>query len=251
MANCFITRRGGNGAAFYAAIGITFPKNSYLTCVSSDGTVSLQTEVLSTENWIFLIPKEGTYTITATQGSYSAYKTISITKQNQCEAIRLSYNIIAYAPKDDGSQWYQYRYSGGSFSWGLEQVVINSGYTMGGYSISKMYYRTPFKGQDFSKVTAITGTSMDAYGSPMGVLFGVVKADYLSTVTSGNDFPTWVLSARCNDTQKATYNIDLSSLSPDETYYLVVAVRGRNLGSDSVVKPNIGSFSSIILYSNT
>ena len=82
------------GGKTFAAIGVTYPEGSELIC--TDGTKTLKAKTTSGQ-WVFSIPKEGTWTVTSTQGSNSASKTITISDEGQCEKIILAYEFVLFS----------------------------------------------------------------------------------------------------------------------------------------------------------
>ena len=91
MGECFITRRGGDGAKAFAVIGVTYPAGSVCTC--TDGTKTLTLKDTGGQGF-FLIPYAGTWTVTATDGTNTKSESVEITSEGQSESVALSYNII-------------------------------------------------------------------------------------------------------------------------------------------------------------
>lgn len=73
---------------FSAAINVSYPAGSILTC--TDGSTTL-TAGDTAGGWYFTIPNAGNWTVTATSGSNSASQTVSITADGQAEQVVLSY----------------------------------------------------------------------------------------------------------------------------------------------------------------
>lgn len=78
---------------FSAAINVSYPAGSILTC--TDGSTTL-TAGDTAGGWYFTIPNAGNWTVTATSGSNSASQTVSITADGQAEQVVLSYTTYLY-----------------------------------------------------------------------------------------------------------------------------------------------------------
>ena len=63
------------GSKLFAAIGVTYPAGSTLTC--TNGTKTLTAKNTSGQ-WVFAIPEAGTWTVTATQGPNTKSQSVSI-----------------------------------------------------------------------------------------------------------------------------------------------------------------------------
>jgi len=100
MGECFIVRRGGGsgsvGSAF-AAIGVTYPAGS--TCTCTNGTKTLKAKDTSGQA-LFLIPSAGTWTVKATNGTKTASKAVSITRQYQTASVTLLFELYLYKRGD-------------------------------------------------------------------------------------------------------------------------------------------------------
>lgn len=78
----------GGGAKLFAAIGVTYPAGSTLTCTNGTSTLKAKT---TTGQWVFAIPKTGTWTVTVTDGTNTKSQSVSITSEGQFESVELSY----------------------------------------------------------------------------------------------------------------------------------------------------------------
>lgn len=93
MGNCFITRRGGGSGKLFAAIGVTYPAGSAVTCTNGIKTLTAKT---TSGQWVFAIPEAGTWTVTSTDGTETASETVEITTEGQSAKIELSYGLLLY-----------------------------------------------------------------------------------------------------------------------------------------------------------
>jgi hypothetical protein len=90
---------GGSGTGkLFAAIGVTFPAGSTLTC--TNGTKTLKAKTTSGQ-WVFAIPAAGTWTVKAVSGSNTKSQSVSITKEGQFESVTLSFQLILFDGGDN------------------------------------------------------------------------------------------------------------------------------------------------------
>jgi hypothetical protein len=85
----------GGGTKLYAAIGVTYPAGSTVTCTNGTKTLTAKT---TSGQWVFAIPEAGTWTVTATQGTNTKSQSVSITKEGQFESVELEYQLTLIAP---------------------------------------------------------------------------------------------------------------------------------------------------------
>jgi hypothetical protein len=90
---------GGGSGKLFAAIGVTYPAGSTLTCASKQTgkVLTAKPESDSDTQWVFAIPEAGTWTVTATDKA-DITKTKSaefeIVKEGQFESVELSYALV-------------------------------------------------------------------------------------------------------------------------------------------------------------
>lgn len=85
----------------FAAIGVTYPAGSTLTC--TNGTKTLTAKNTSGQ-WVFAIPEAGTWTVKATDGSNTKSQSVSITTEGQSVKVTLAYEVVYF---DNGSGEYK------------------------------------------------------------------------------------------------------------------------------------------------
>lgn len=91
MSEAFITRRGGRGVKLFAVISVTYPVGSVCTCTK--GTKSYKAKNTSGLA-LFAMPEVGDWTVSCTDGTKTASKTVSITAEGQSATAELSYNYL-------------------------------------------------------------------------------------------------------------------------------------------------------------
>lgn len=88
---------GGGSGKLFAAIGVTYPEGSALTC--TNGTKTLTAKNTSGQ-WVFAIPEPKTlpetWTVTAALGTSSKSQSVSITKEGQFESVALSFALVLF-----------------------------------------------------------------------------------------------------------------------------------------------------------
>ena len=169
MNDVMILRRGGS-TKLHAAIGVTYPAGATLTC--TNGTKTLKASNTNGQ-WVFPIPKNDEWTVTATKGTNSNAKIVNITSQGQTEKILLDFNLALF----DGS-------------------------LASGYSLSGNYISPPIDVSGYSSLE-ITGVCFNG-----SFLVGLIANP--SGVSATN--PPKLYINLPTDTEKTMY-IDLSDLS--------------------------------------
>ena len=81
------------GTELFAAIGVTYPAGSTLTCTNGTKTLTAKT---TSGQWVFAIPEAGTWTVTATDGTETASETVEITAEGQSVNVELSYDLYIF-----------------------------------------------------------------------------------------------------------------------------------------------------------
>ena len=89
---------GGGGVKLFAVISVTYPAGSVCTCTK--GTKSYKAKNTSGLA-LFAVPETGDWTVSCTDGTQTASKTVSISAEGQSVNIELSYAILLFK---DGNQ---------------------------------------------------------------------------------------------------------------------------------------------------
>ena len=87
MGNAFIVRRGGGMREPYAVIYAHYPSGAVCSC--TDGSTTLTAPAGADEDWVFLLPNAGTWTVSSVVGGITNTKTVTISGQYQCEYVNL------------------------------------------------------------------------------------------------------------------------------------------------------------------
>jgi hypothetical protein len=88
----------GGGTKLFAAIGVTYPVGSTLTCTNGTKTLTAKT---TSGQWVFAVPEAGTWTVTS--GTKS--KSVSITKEGQFETVNLAQEYLFKENEGVVSEW--------------------------------------------------------------------------------------------------------------------------------------------------
>lgn len=203
-----VTILGVSGTASgdaYAVIAVTYPAGSVCTC--TDGSKTLKLKDTSGQGF-FLIPYAGTWTVTATDGTYTKSESVEITSEGQSESVVLSYTL--YLIKDGVLQ------NGTEFTRQLRSgQTINQSPQVGYYR-----FQTPsnlscgvassstFDLTEFGALNAILSASgANSYGTRIAIINGAGYSTEASMFD--NAFPF----AKMNGDSKQTISCDISALS--------------------------------------
>ena len=170
MADAFIVRRGGGGGTkLFAAIGVTYPAGSTLTC--TNGTKTLKAKTTSGQ-WVFAIPEAGTWTVTATDGTSTKSESVSITTEGQSVKVELNYRLWLYKDGEQKVAWAGYDQGG------VNGATLQSGYMRiipNGY---KPYLYTPDK-VNTAGYSTLGIEYKSRYSRGSGLKFGTSNYSYL------------------------------------------------------------------------
>ena len=193
------------GAKLFAAIGVTYPAGSTLTCTNGTSTLKAKT---TTGQWVFAIPKPGTWTVTSTDGTKTKSQNVEISAEGQFESVTLSYALILF---DGGSvvEWTKYIRNPGNDSCTIGSTIVctrNSGTSLS-YTGAVAYTVNPIPLAGYSKLN-VRFKSVKGLSSYIGVC---------NSSASNKDQPsTWAASLEC---KVATYSsggtaeLDISGFS--------------------------------------
>ena len=105
-----ITNAGG-GALLYAIISVDYPEGSVCTC--SNGAKTLKAK--DTSGKALFNVTVGEWTVSCTDGSETASKTVSITQEGQCKSVTMVYSLVLYSVgnmhTETGGNWTTTNYS--------------------------------------------------------------------------------------------------------------------------------------------
>lgn len=185
---------------FSATIAVTYPAGS--TCTCTNGSTTLTASGTS-GSYTFTVPRAGTWTVKAVQGSKSTSKNVTITSNGQSVSVTLSYILVLFDASAGGDQtavtggWTTPNYTSIS-----EKAVSasGSGYAGGGTNTTKKAIDiTPYK-------------TLKAIGTVSGVNSIIGVGGSWGLTGSANQSPQ-------NGTNKE-YSIDISAVNGEHTVYL-------------------------------
>lgn len=139
------------GAKLFAAIGVSYPAGSTLTCTK--GTKTLKAENTSGQ-WVFAVPEAGAWIVTTTNGTATKSQKVEITGEGQCVNITLNYELVLFE-NSVTSGWEVKRYTGMS----LGKASISDGkIVMDGENaaVDMLFYKTETvdtSGYTYAKIT--------------------------------------------------------------------------------------------------
>ena len=179
---------GGVGNAF-AYIGVTYPAGATVTC--TDGIKTLRAKD-TTGLYVFGVPYAGTWTVTATAGSQTASKNVTISTLWEDKVITLSFNISRVI------------YNAGDSGWEKDTVgMLPGSYTNGGTATINQYgieMEIPYGSASNTYCTIRTSSKIDLTGitkliinqGGYSYIVGNIVAVYVGDYISGNTKATYV-----------------------------------------------------------
>jgi hypothetical protein len=214
---------GGSGTGkLFAAIGVTYPAGSTLTCTNGSKTLTAKN---ASGQWVFAIPEAGTWTVTATNGTNTKSQSVSITTEGQFESVTLSYQLVLFSA-DKG---------------------LAEGYTLGAGTITNGQINTQQVGNASGVPThtiAINETvNVDSYHT-MRVQFASITGTYYLVVglrstysrdyegTNASNCAAAIYEASADKTNLSK-SLDISALSGG--YYFKVSLANGGAAVSSIV----------------
>ena len=212
---------GGGGGKLYAVIAVTYPEGSVCTCVS--GTKTLKARDASGKA-LFNV-STGTWTVTATDGSRTTSKSVSITSEGQAESVALYYVLYLYnkgyqdTDVTGGLKGYAYGSSSSgstrvipSVNYGDTYITVTNQAASNGTSASSLFAENAI---DITKYNNLKINITNRSGNANTIGFGITKtkqdkfeyAAFLITDTTGE------------------FSLDVSSIAGD--YYIFVILSGQ------------------------
>lgn len=182
---------------FTATINVTYPAGS--TCTATDGTTTL-TAPNTSGTWACAVPNAGAWTITATNGSQTKSKTVSITTNGQSATVALNYLVVLF-----NGESFDDELTGG-WNKSNNQCTVSGGYL----HINGKGYITSKNKVDLSPYTSIKFTVSNFLSGNSS------KTDSGIDVSNVNDQSSYVAYYSVN--KNGTYSLDVSRLNG--SYYI-------------------------------
>ena len=98
MGDIVSIRSGGGGVKLFAVISVTYPEGSVCTCTK--GTKSYKAKNTSGLA-LFAVPEVGDWTVSCTDGTDTASKTVTISTEGQSVNVVLTYQLYLYNSGDE------------------------------------------------------------------------------------------------------------------------------------------------------
>lgn len=119
-----------NVSLFAATINVTYPAGS--TCTAKNGTTTLAAQN-TRGTWKFVVPNAGAWTVSCTNGKYTANSTVSITSNGQNSTAKLSYDFVIFRNGKFENGFGLEKLSASDSPTPAEAYVSNGLITMGGW----------------------------------------------------------------------------------------------------------------------
>lgn len=222
----------GGGSKLFAAIGVTYPAGSTLTCTNGTKTLTAKT---TSGQWVFAIPEAGTWTVTATQGTNTKSKSVSITSEGQFESVELSYALVLFDGGDntaDSGGWGQKNSGSGNLIEFkvAESISIHMDQYAGGKNSPSAFYLVCY---------AKTKQTLDDYATLKVTFDKATSAGYIAVNSSIPTLETFSYdyielfaaskSYKASNSPK-TVELDISSFTG--SYYVTIIVDGCSSSDD-------------------
>lgn len=220
-----ITNSSGIGK-IYAVIGVTYPAGSICTC--SNGSKTLTTKDTSGKA-MFIIPSAGTWTVTATKGSQSASKAVSITAEGQVETVTLMFKLYLFTSGegvvDDWSPLYGGYTNAAATS---EKMTLNGGEAFYYSSTAAVTSNNAIDLSGYSKLVVDVQTNKAATDNVYAWV-GVSATKF----TRGSEISTISISnsaayTKISTTTRDEIEVDIADIN---TGYVFVASDGTNINT--------------------
>lgn len=204
------------GTKLFAAIGVTYPEGSILTCTKGSKTLRAKT---STGQWVFSIPEAGDWTVTATDGTNTRSQTVSITAEGQGVSMILNYELALLSSSGLASGYSLKVMNGADASISNNQIVFAGTVSSGHNRI----YLSP--AVDCSQYTKLTVKGRRTSGGSVASNFTVGVAASLPGTSADNSFDFAASTDISLGTEAETVTVDLSNVNTTcyfaaSTFYL-------------------------------
>lgn len=196
-------------AFFAATINVTYPSGS--TCTATDGTTTL-TAPDTSGTWACVVPNEGTWTVSSTDGDKSKSANVAITTNGQSESVTLQYILYLFKDNADVVDWSK-NSAGPLSSPNLSDINCNYGE---GYRSSCIFYTAnKIDVTGYNSLIAKVPTFTSSGALILGIL---VNAP--SNIKPDGNLSFVAKAAMYNDSLGDTMTVDLSTLSGE--YYVAI-----------------------------
>ena len=204
----------GGGTKLFAAIGVTYPAGSTVTC--TNGTKTLKAKTTSGQ-WVFAVPEVGTWTVTATDGTNTKSESVSITAEGQVESITITFGHYLFTEGKGLTDGYTleflrgdagYSVSADGLVWSNNTEIGNNIYFKQKENLTN-YSTLCFELQCNGRKSSSDSVTIGVGDNPMGSISD--PGDWDASTTS-----IW-------DTDRKTHKVDLSAISGEK--YIKFAAR--------------------------
>lgn len=205
----------GGGAKLFAAIAVTYPAGSSLTCTKGTKTLTAKT---STGQWIFAVPEAGTWTVTATSGSSTKSQNVDITAEGQSVNITLSLELLLF-DSSVTSGWASKLYNASFASAGIANGKLTVKNSASAYSGALLYKEEPVSTSGYTNAKITVDSVKTANGTDSKHASLILQ----TSPALGSMSAVAQAAARLALTGPGTFTLKL----PEGTYYVGIEV-GQN-----------------------
>ncbi|MBQ2960812.1 MAG: hypothetical protein IJE09_06285 [Oscillospiraceae bacterium] len=205
----------GGGAKLFAAIAVTYPAGSSLTCTKGTKTLTAKT---STGQWIFAVPEAGTWTVTVTSGSSTNSQNVDITSEGQSVNITLSLELLLF-DSSVTSGWASKLYNASFASAGIANGKLTVKNSASAYSGALLYKEEPVSTSGYTNAKITVDSVKTANGTDSKHASLILQ----TSPALGSMSAVAQAAARLALTGPGTFTLKL----PEGTYYVGIEV-GQN-----------------------
>lgn len=220
---------GGGGGKLFAAIGVTYPEGATLTCTNGSTTLKAKT---TSGNYVFSIPKAGTWTVTCAGGTLSASQAVEISESDK-GTLKVVTLIFA-----------GHYYNRGTFADGVAYTAVvtpsNATVTEGTESFNmkspssskfEMYLRIGKVDLTFVNKLTLLYSCSTSIGSVRGCIF-VSKSE----ITAFADAESITTASDTDSVTNKTIELDVSDLTGEYYIYSGTNSNGASWSNSRTVK---------------
>ena len=205
---------GGGSGEMFALVSVTYPAGSVCTCTNGSKTLKAKD---TSGTWLCAVPKEGTWTVMATDGTNSKSQSVNITAEGQCESMILTFGYYLFTEGKGLTEGYTleflrgdagYSVSASGIVWSTNTEIGNNIYPKQKVNLTN-YSALCFEIQCNGRKSSSYSVTIGVGDNPIGSFSDISDLDASTT-------NIW-------DTGRKTHKVDLSAISGEK--YIKFAAR--------------------------
>lgn len=231
MSDGYIIRRGSGGGKLYAAIAVTYPTGNI--CICTNGIKTLTAKGTG-GSCVFYVPEAGTWTVSCTDGTETASKTVVISSKYQAVVVNLNFFPVYELGDYHGFSWEERTFGTASTN---EHLIY------GKAAPNDLSVKSDSSTTGWKSGCLVTTTEINTVGKTALVLKPSVSRSnkgnviylFLTTSSSGNPYTEMAASAKFGSTAD---DVEIDISSTQGLYRVGIGVfENGNTSSDIELKP--------------